>query len=113
MHLGTKIFTFFNGKLVGKDNFGNCYFEAKKADKDGKRKRWVMYNGLAEPSKVPPQWHGWLHYTFDEPLNDRYDWQKDFLPNLTGTDLAYKPPGAPSKGGHRDKATGDYEAWKP
>lgn len=95
------------------DDYGNRYFEAKKSDKSGKRKRWVMYKGLAEPSKVPPQWHGWLHYTFNEPLNNKYEWQKPFMPNLTGTDLAYKPPGAASKGGKRDKATGDYEAWKP
>ncbi len=111
MHLGTKIYTLLRGKLVGKDSFGNCYFESRKADKEGARKRWVAYKGLAEPSKVPPEWHGWLHYTFNAPLEGKYNWQKDFLPNLTGTDLAYMPPAV--KGGTRDKATGDYEAWKP
>lgn len=113
MHLGTKLYTIFCGKLIGKDSFGNRYFESRKDDKDGKLKRWVVYKGIAEPSKVPPSWHGWLHYTFDTPIENKYSWQKNSLPNLTGTDLAYLPPGHPNKGGKRDKASGDYEAWKP
>jgi NADH:ubiquinone oxidoreductase subunit len=32
---------------------------------------------------------------------------------LTGTELAYRPPGHALAGNHRDKATGDYEAWTP
>ena len=36
-----------------------------------------------------------------------------FVPNLTGTKAAYRPPGHILKGGQRDKATGDYEAWTP
>ena len=110
MHIGTKLYTILCGKPVGQDSFGNRYFQSRRADKDGKRKRWVIYEGMAEPSKVPPDWHGWLHYTFDAPLPGRHLWQKGFLPNLTGTDLAYQPPG---KNGKRDKASGDYEAWKP
>ena len=38
---------------------------------DARKRRWVIYNGYAEASKVPPDWHGWLHYTFDEPPTDR------------------------------------------
>ena len=113
MHIGTIIYTFFNGKLAGKDEFGNCYFEAKCAGSGGRRKRWVMYKGMAEPSKVPPEWHGWLHYTADAPLTGKHSWQKAFLPNLTGTNMAYMPPGHIRKGAKRDKATGDYEAWRP
>jgi hypothetical protein len=114
MHIGTKLYTIFKGRPVGKDEFGNCYFESKSADKAGKRKRWVMYKGSPEPSKVPPQWHGWLHYTFDAPITEKKaSWQTGFLPNLTGTDLAYFPPGDSRKGGKRDKAASDYEAWQP
>ena len=36
-----------------------------------------------------------------------------FTINLTGTGLAYRPPGHLKSGGRREKATGDYEAWKP
>ena len=43
----------------------------------------------------------------------RFDWQKDHLPNLTGTRYAYRPPGHVLSGGQRDKATGDYEPWTP
>jgi NADH:ubiquinone oxidoreductase subunit len=38
---------------------------------------------------------------------------KEHRPNLTGTPLAYRPPGHTLKGGHRAPASGDYEAWKP
>lgn len=113
MTIGTRIFTALKGHLVGKDEFGNKYYQTKKADKDGKKKRWVMYNGMAEPSKVPPSWHGWLHYTTDEVLANKYNWQKQHKPNLTGTDLAYFPPGHARSGGERKAATGDYEAWQP
>ena len=43
----------------------------------------------------------------------RRPWQKDHQPNLTGTELAYRPPGHTLKGGRRDPATGDYEPWSP
>ena len=34
-------------------------------------------------------------------------------PNHTGTNAAYLPPGHDLRGGKRDRATGDYEAWQP
>ncbi len=113
MTIGTIIFTKFKGELVGKDEFGNRYYQSRKANKEGKKKRWVMYNGMAEPSKVPPSWHGWLHYTTNAVLTNKYEWQKPHTPNLTGTGLAYFPPGHKKSGGARRKATGDYEAWQP
>ncbi len=33
--------------------------------------------------------------------------------NLTGTALAYRPPGALERGGKRAAAPGDYQAWSP
>ena len=33
--IGTKLNTFFFGKFVGKDEFGNKYYENKKKQKDG------------------------------------------------------------------------------
>jgi NADH:ubiquinone oxidoreductase subunit len=58
-----------------------------------------------------------LHYSVDETPGSedpsRHDWQKDHLPNLTGTRYAYRPPGHILKGGKRDQATGDYEPWTP
>jgi NADH:ubiquinone oxidoreductase subunit len=72
MHTTTKIYTYFHGKLVGSDAFGNKYYIEKKPTKNRREKRWVMYKGAAEPSKVPPQWHGWLHHTFDAPPTERH-----------------------------------------
>ena len=84
---------------------------------DGNKRRWVIYEGYADASKVPAEWHGWLHHTFAEPPTIepllRRPWEKDHLPNLTGTIHAWKPKGAISRGGVRAKTTGDYEAWRP
>jgi NADH:ubiquinone oxidoreductase subunit len=77
----------------------------------------VIYNGYAEASKVPPDWSGWLHYTFDERPNQvplkRREWEKDHLPNLTGTVHAWRPKGSLARGGERQAATSDYQPWSP
>jgi NADH:ubiquinone oxidoreductase subunit len=119
MSLGTKLYTWLYGEEVGVDPFGNRYYRLKGggARTDRKERRWVMYNGTVEASKVPPEWNGWLHHTFDKPPLDggrpKAPWQKEHLPNLTGTDATYRPPGHVQQGGQRDKATGDYEPWRP
>jgi len=108
------------GRFVGQDELGNRYYEAKdtRDSYDPKRKRrWVTFNGYAEASKVPPDWHGWLHHTFEEPPISaplpRKRWEKEHRPNLTGTIHAYRPKGSLARGGERQRATGDYEAWTP
>lgn len=107
------------GVLVGSDDYGNKYYEARDASDsyDGRKRRWVIYDGYAEASKVPPEWHGWLRYTFDEPPTRepllRRAWEKDHIPNLSGTIHAWRPKGSLARGGERAPATGDYEAWKP
>lgn len=118
MTITTRLYTFFNGQLVGEDRFGNRYYKSRHTKRGAHEKRWVIYRGIAEPSKVPPDWHGWLHYTHDNvPLTrapkKRYAWEKQHQPNLTGTKGAYVPPGHLLRGGERDKATADYEAWRP
>lgn len=117
MTIGTRLFTWLCGEPVGTDQFGNRYFQERKEPKGRRRKRWVIYEGEVEASRVPPDWHGWLHHTVDEPPPaeglPRRDWQKDHVPNLTGTPEAYRPPGHVLAGGNRAKATGDYEPWTP
>ena len=125
-----KIFTWWSGatvgalfdvkrrsKFIGEDEFGNRYFEDRKASTEGRHRRYVLYKGLAEPSKVPPDWHGWLHYTFDEPPTDdplpRKAFEIDHQPNLTGTLYAYKPKGSLANTTTRQKSDSDYEAWSP
>ena len=117
--LGARFHIGRRGLFVGQDSAGNRYFEARdNSDSyDGRKRRWVIYQGYADASKVPPDWHGWLHYTFDEPPTVApfrlKAWEKDHLPNMTGTIHAYRPQGSLARGGERQKATGDYEAWTP
>lgn len=117
MTLGTMLHTFLCGKLVGKDNAGNMYYTSKKPGHDGKHKRWVVYKQKSDPSQVPAEWHGWLHYRTDvspaEQPVARYSWQQPHTPNMTGTPQAYFPAGHPVSGGKTPPATGDYEAWLP
>jgi len=51
---------------VGEDEYGNTYFEEKGKGYDGRKRRWVTYSGYADASRVPPEWHGWMHYMYDE-----------------------------------------------
>ena len=116
--IGTLFTVHRRGRLIGTDEFGNRYFESRDTSSyDGRRRRWVLYKGYADASKVTPDWHGWLHYTFDEPPTTEpfvvRAWEKEHLPNLTGTIYARRPQGAISRGGDRQRATGDYEAWTP
>ncbi len=106
-----------SAKLVGHDENGNAYYESTdpKFDYDGRNRRFVIYNGYADASKVTPDWHGWLHHTFVEPPTreplKRRAWEKDHKPNLTGTIWAWRPKGSLARGGKREAADGDYEPW--
>jgi NADH:ubiquinone oxidoreductase subunit len=112
--IGTKLWSWWNGVVVGEDRFGNRYYQSKRL---GAAKRWVLYHGMAEASKVPPEWHRWLHYMTDiAPTWDGYfahAWEKEHLPNLTGTAYAYQPPGHWDQGHKRARASADYQAWQP
>ena len=108
--LGTKIFTWRKGVKVGEDEYGNIYYETR----DGKR-RWVCYADIPEASQIAPDWHGWLHFTWDEPPTKaplpHKTWEKPHQENPTGSAAAYAPAGslhqiAPIK-------RRDYDAWQP
>ena len=109
---GTRMTTLFSGIAVGEDAFGNRYYQTK-----GGVRRWVIYSGTVEASRVPPDWHGWLHHTVDElPSEEQVtprSWWKPHRPNLTGTPGAHRPTGSTLAQGRRPKATGDYKAWRP
>ena len=117
---GTQLWTWRFGELVGEDEQGNRYFRTKGRKIDpslGFERRWVVYNGYAEATRVPPSWHGWLHHTVDVPPNqESYDprpWEKPPLPNLTGTPLAYRPPGSTLNPDGGKAPPLDYEPWRP
>ena len=102
--LGTRIYTNFFGKLVGKDSFDNKYYESKSG------KRWVIYKGEVDASKISYDWYSWMHFTKNKIENFRelkkYHWQKPHLPNQTGTENSYHP----------NKSNNDiskkYKSWK-
>lgn len=114
--IGTRFHTWRFGKKVGQDELGNTYYEGG-ATSWGMPRRWVIYNGYAEASAIPPGWHGWMHYRTDvPPSQENYaarDWQKPHQPNLTGTSKAYRPQGSLAVAGERPRVTGDYDAWTP
>ena len=92
--LNTLIWSRRHGQRVGEDEQGNTFYQTK----DGSR-RWVIYNGEIEASRVSPDWHGWLHHTYDD------------LIVLTGTALAYAPRGSIRQ--PKPMPRSDYEAWSP
>ncbi|WP_145106275.1 NADH:ubiquinone oxidoreductase subunit NDUFA12 [Cereibacter sediminicola] len=108
--LGTQLFTWRQGVKVGEDEQGNTFYTSK----DGKR-RWVIYNGEIEASRISPDWHGWLHRTWEDPPTARplahKPWEKPHVENLTGTEGAYVPPGSIRRA--EPIARRDYEAWQP
>lgn len=107
---GTQFFTWRKGVKVGEDNQGNIYFRT--ADD---ARRWVIFNGESEASRVSPEWHGWLHRTWDHPPSEvpleHKPWEKPHLENLTGTALAYAPAGSIRRSAPVSRS--DYEAWTP
>lgn len=108
--IATQVYTSRHGVKVGQDAEGNIFYRSK----DGKR-RWVIYNGEMEASRISPDWHGWLHFTFDAPPTERplphKAWEKPHVENLTGSDAAYAPPGSIRRAA--PAARSDYEAWAP
>ena len=46
----------------------------------------MIYNGLAEASRVSPDWHGWMHHTLDDPPTvtplKRQKWELPHMPEL-------------------------------
>ena len=119
--LGTRFYTWRFGEFVGTDEFGNRYYrytQSQAIDPSvGPERRWVVYNGEADASRVPPGWRAWLAHNWDvPPSQETYqprEWEKPHVPNLTGTPHAYRPRGSQLSTGERPAATGDYVPWTP
>ena len=110
---GTRLWIRRFGDYVGSDEFGNRYYQDRKANR-----RYVTYaGGFADASSIPPGWHGWMHHRVDTPPSqENYkprEWQKPHQENLTGSPRAYRPKGSLLSGTHRPQVTGDYDAWTP
>ena len=102
--LGTRLQIFFSGKLVGTDKDGNKYYESKSG------RRWVVYNGEVEASKIPNEWYSWMHNMNNKIQNkhdlEKYDWQKEHLPNQTGSNNSYHPKK------YNNAIKKKYKSWK-
>ena len=107
--IGTRIWSYFNGVLVGTDDQGNKYYKNK-----NDTKRWVIYNSIIESTLVNPEWNNWLRYTsLSKPSEfEKYEWQIDHLPNLTGTNSAYDPENSRNEMKQVAK-NDDYKKWSP
>ena len=94
---------FIGGTFVGEDAYGNRYYEINDRPKGLPfyRKRYVeLAKGSDEASKVPADWHGWLHYTSDDAPSKNSEayvypeWsvgKTGHVENLTGTPQRYVP----------------------
>ena len=105
--LGTFLYTLFTGKFAGSDEFGNKYYY------NSENKRWVVYNKRVESTKIPPEWHMWIHFLNKKvptKNQNKYDWQKKYEENLTGTSKAYRPEG--SLLSEKNKSTKKYDTLK-
>ena len=111
--VGTGLWTSLHGEEVGRDSAGNIYYRSKKHP----NRRWVIYNGNNDGSRVPPDWQLWLRGTIDglpdKALPPVRKFQQAPTPNLTGTMEAFRPDGALGSGRIRPASTGDYEPWIP
>ena len=105
--IGTLLYTLFAGKNVGNDEFGNKYYS------NSSGKRWVIYKNKIEATKIPPEWHSWIHFLVKNKPSinpSKFKWQKIHEENLTGTKKAYKPNGLLSS--ELTKDLKKYETWK-
>ena len=88
--LGTQLYTWRKGVKVGEDDAGNVFFKDKHDDR-----RWVIYNGEVDSTKIPNEWFSWIHFTknkIEKVQNQiKFSWQKSHKPNLTGTEKDYHP----------------------
>ncbi len=78
MNLGTRLFSWFKGRLVGTDAAGNRYFIEREPRARGARlRRWVLYPGAAAASSVPAGWNAWLSFGDGPPTDSaRHPWEQ-------------------------------------
>ncbi|KAF8192427.1 NADH ubiquinone oxidoreductase subunit NDUFA12-domain-containing protein [Pholiota molesta] len=90
------------GTYVGKDQFGNRYFENRNAEEEVPgRHRWVDFaQHDYNATQVPPEWHSWISHIRTEPPTQ----DPPYIENLTGTRGAYKP---------YNTVVPKYNAWQP
>ena len=81
-----KIYSKFFAQEIGQDEYGNKYYAEQNNSpiNNYRERRWVIYDGEIEASKVPQRWNAWLHHvTKEKPTNyvRKEKWMKKHLPN--------------------------------
>ena len=109
-----KVYSILFAQKVGEDDYGNIYYvdKSKTPTNNYRERRWIIYNGIVEASKVPQEWNAWLHHvTKNIPKKTirKPKWFKKHLPNQTGTMNSIIPKNKIIK----DKINNLYSTWKP
>src|ERR1044072_7855735 len=91
---GTRLPIWRQGQLVGKDDFGNRYYEQKKGVGPlGVPRRWVTYTDFADARRVPRGCLGGVIHRVNPPPTEQNSrarpWQRPHLMNQTATPGAY------------------------
>jgi NADH:ubiquinone oxidoreductase subunit len=110
MSLGRQLYTWRFGEKVGEDAAGNVFYRS--ADDS---RRWVIYAGSNDATRVGPDWYGWLHFTVKapptvEPVAHK-TWEQPHQPNMTGSEGAFLRKGSIRRADVKPQS--DYEAWSP
>ncbi|ETW84452.1 hypothetical protein HETIRDRAFT_381995 [Heterobasidion irregulare TC 32-1] len=101
------------GIFMGKDQFGNRYFENLNGEQEVPgRHRWVDFaQHDNNATQVPAEWHAWLsHIRKEVPPEDKVmqavspPWKAPWIENLTGTRGAYRS---------YNTAKPKIETWEP
>ena len=109
-----KIYCLIFAKKIGVDEYGNTYFTKKSYSPKNnfRERRFIIYNGIVEASKVPQRWNAWLHHVEEDPPENNVSkpsWSKKHSPNLTGTPFSYEYKLDESINTKRKKTS----IWKP
>ena len=111
--VGTILYSFLFGKMIGKDKIGNKFFIHRKI----KGKKWVLYKKNIDPTALEVKWQIWLTNTDMNSVNiseeKNYAWQKTKKANLTGTINSYHPSTSIENGIDNIKKNIKNSIWKP
>ena len=101
---GTFLYTLIRGRFQGIDEFGNKYYS------DSSGKRWVVYSGEVDATKISNDWYSWMHHMNNKIEKSKeikkYKWQKPNQPNKTGTSESYHP------NKENNEINKKYTSWK-
>ena len=109
-----KLYCIFFAKKAGEDKYGNVYYFKKNKSpiNNFRDRRFVLYKGVVEASKIPQEWNAWLHHMSKEipkRASSKPKWIKEHVPNLTGTPFAYEYKDRKNK----KKLKNVYSVWSP